>query len=278
MKGKLFLLLFAFSAIIFTGCSDDDDDYLPEEKFITALKSKYPEAKNLHWERKNEYQVADFIYHDRETDAWFDFSGKWVMSETDLLFDELPEPVKTNFAASPYANWHVDDVDLIERHNVDPIYIIEVEQGKEEVNLYYSAEGVLIKESKENIGTPHSPLVMPESIEKFIARKYVGAQILEYEKEKDRFEVDILDSGVYKDVYFTLEGEWLLTKWDIRLGDVPPMIRGVIESAYPDYKIDDVEMRETLQGFSFSFELEKGKEELYVLVDSEGRISPQYID
>lgn len=272
MKLKLFMLLFAFSAVIFTGCSDDDDDYMPEETFITALKSKYPEAQKVHWEKKLNYQVAEFIYKNKETEAWFDASGKWMMSETDLLFSDLPTPIKEHFAAGQYANWHVDDVDLIERYNAEPIYILEVEQGKTEVDLYYSAEGVLIKESNENTGEPHIPMVLPGDIETFIVEKYTGAKILEYERKREYIEVDILDSGVYKDVVFTLDGEWIVTEWDIRLGDVPPAILDVIKTNYSGFKIDDIEMQESSEGLFFAFELEKGDEEIDVLLDSEGKV------
>ncbi|MDD4514550.1 PepSY-like domain-containing protein [Massilibacteroides sp.] len=274
MKAKLFMLLFAFSAIVLVSCSDDDD-YMPDQIIVNALEKKYPDAQKISWEKKQEYKVAEFIQNSKEKEAWFNASGEWMMTETDILFAELPELIRNHFATTKYATWRVDDVDMIERYNTATIYIIEVEEGKNEVDLYYTEDGVLIKEVVENNGQPHYPLVITESIDKFIAEKYEGAKILEYDKEKLGIEVDILHEGVYKDVYFTVEGEWTRTEWDVRRGDVPSVVLNAIKAEYPGYEIDDIELHETPDGLFYAFELEKGEQEIEVLVSISGSIVKQ---
>ena len=46
---------------------------------------------------------------------------------------------------SEYASWKRDDIDKLERTGVETVFVIEVEKQNQEVDLYYSADGTLIK-------------------------------------------------------------------------------------------------------------------------------------
>ena len=123
--------LFAFAAMV--GCSDDDDFTTVSQQVQNALVSKYPNAINVEWERKYGFLVADFkepvadnVLVDCE--AWFGLQGKWYMSEIDIPYSVLPEAVKTAFEASEYADWYIDDVDMVERESAATLYVIEVEK------------------------------------------------------------------------------------------------------------------------------------------------------
>lgn len=269
MKSKLFMLLFAFGAVSLVGCNDDDD-YIPEAPVVDAFTTKYPGAKKVSWEQKAEYKVAEFILENHETEAWFDVSGNWLMTETDIRFDELPLAIQEKHVLGAYANWRVDDVDKIERYNTETIYVIEVELGEAEVDLIYAADGTLIKEITEGTGTPHYPLEIATSITTFISDKYPGASILEYENEFMGIEVDIFHQGIYKDVYFSTSGEWVRTEWDLYRNEVPVAVLQTIEQKYGDYRIDDIELHETPTGIYYVFELERGKEEIHVYVSEDG--------
>jgi Protein of unknown function (DUF2874). len=269
MKTKLFMLLFAFAAISFVAC-DDDDNYLPETSVVNAFNSKYPQVKKVSWERKADYQVAEFVLDRRETEAWFDGMGNWFMTETDIRFEELPLAIQEKHVLGEYANWRVDDVDKIERYNTEVIYVVEVEKGEQDVELIYAADGTLIKVITDDIGKPHQPLVITEAINTFITEKYPGAKILEYDNERWGIEVDILHDRKYKDVLFSSNGEWLRTEWDVRKSEVPSVVLSTIEQKYRDYKIDDIEFHETPAGVRYAFELEKGKTEINVYISVDG--------
>lgn len=269
MKIKLLLLLFVLSAVSFAGCSDDDD-YIPETAVVDAFTSKYPEAKRVSWETKMDYKVAEFILANHETEAWFDASGNWLMTETDIRFDELPLLIQDKHVLGEYANWRVDDVDKIERYNTETIYVVEVEQGDNDVELVYAADGTLIKVIAEDAGKPHYPLEVTESINQFISDKYPGAKIIEYESEKTYVEVDVLHNGIYKDVYFSTSGDWVRTEWDIRKSDVPSVVLQTLESKYGSYRIDDIELHETPEGIRYAFELEQGDKEVNVSISEDG--------
>lgn len=272
MKRNLFILpvtLFAIISAFLVGC-DNYDDFVPETTIVNAFQDKYPDAKKVSWENKLDYKVAEFIQDNHSCEAWFDTSGKWIMTETDILFEQLPLPIQEHFVLSAYAGWRIDDVDKIERYNTETVYIIEVESGEQEVELYYSADGTLIKELSENAGESHQPVIITETINGFIASKYAGAKIVDYDSEINGIEVDIFHGGIYKDVYFNTSGEWLSTQWDIRQNEVPAIVLQSIASTYNGYEIEDIEYIETPEGIRYLFELEKGEKDIEVIIRGDG--------
>ena len=149
------------SALALAGCDKNEDNGSREpavsQQAQAALAEKYPAATNVRWTAKDQYFVASFSLPASRAEAgndlaaWFDNGGAWYMTETDIPFTVLPQAVQTAFNASEYAAapWTVDDVDMLEREGVETIYVIEVEKRENgietEVDLYYSADGVLVK-------------------------------------------------------------------------------------------------------------------------------------
>ncbi|MDD3491275.1 MAG: PepSY-like domain-containing protein, partial [Paludibacter sp.] len=82
-------------------------------------------------------------------DAWFETNGTWLMTETDIRRSKIPAAVKSTLDKSEYAGWRIDDVDCLEYANADPVYVLDMEKGESEVDLYYAADGTL-KETKQD--------------------------------------------------------------------------------------------------------------------------------
>ena len=196
------------------------------------------------------------------------------MTESDIPFESLPEAVKTSFNASEYAQWRKEDVDKVERADMETIYVIEVEQGNQEMDLYYTEDGNLFKAVPDNDSDNYLPTSLPEEIKNFINQTYDNAPIIDMEIELGFIEVEIWDNNRKKEVIFAAkDNKWQLTTWEIRENEVPADILNLIRSRYADYLIDDIDYEERANGTNvYLFELEKGKEELQVVVDSEGNI------
>lgn len=267
------LIVFLCGALAFTAC-DNDDNFTPENVVVSAFNSKYPEAKKVEWETKSGYKVADFYLNSKDTEAWFASDGKWVMTETDIPFNELPKTVQDSFNSSTYASWRIDDVDKLERADSETIYIIEAEQGKQEFDLYYTEDGTLIKEINENGNNAHEPLVIPSTILEEIARMYPNARFLEFERKAAYLEIDILDGKTHKEVVFNDKNEWVYTEWEIRTSEVPDVVMKALKaSEYGNYKIDDVDIVEKPDGQFYVFELESGNKEVYLTIKADGTIN-----
>lgn len=275
MKTNLFISAIVVCGItLFSSCSDDQHSgSIPDASILNAFNSKYPDAKKVEWETKANYKVAEFNYGSFETEAWFDQNGQWIMTETDIPYTQLPQPVRTHFESSEYSKWRLEDVDKLERVNTATLYIIEVEKGEVENDLYYAEDGTLIKTVADGENTGYEPTVIPDAIQKFLTEHYPGATILEYDREKLGVEVDILDKGIHKEVVFNTLNEWVYTEWDIRFADVPQVVTAALKaSQYGGYEIDDIDVIEKSDRLFYVFELEQGNKEITVTYTPDGHI------
>lgn len=275
MNTKFLILLFCIaSCLSWIACDHDSDEhYLPNQTITKALTEKYPEALRISWKNKHGYEVADFYLGNEEKEAWFDPQGNWVLTETELSFSAVPNIIKKQLAEGPYAQWKIkDDVDKIERPQTTTLYIIEVEKGKQEIDLHYTESGILVKEVPDNNpDDPYLPSLIPDALKNQLAALYPDALFLEYDVDKDEVEVDILDGNIHKEVVFTSAYDWLYTEWEIHIADIPTTLLQVFQaSAYADYAIDEVHLYEKPTGVFYQFELEKGEQEINITFTEEG--------
>lgn len=278
MKKKTIFLLTAILAISFLSCDNDDDsnwNIVPSE-VRSAFSEKYPSAQRIEWENKGTYKVAEFINNNLETSAWFDSNGTWYMTETDIPYNSLPQSVKDSFQSGEYSTWRIDDVDMLERKDTEVIYIIEVESQNNEIDLYYSTEGILIKAITDNDNNDYESQLPEQAstlIKAFIEGKYPQARIIETERENGRIEVDIIHNNLGKEVVFDLESQWLYTSWDVKISALPQVVANAINNPqYTGYHIDDADFVETSQENYYLLELEKGNTETKIKVDENGNV------
>lgn len=274
MKTKFSVLVFALGCLLtLASCNNDDDNYLPDQTITNAFKAKYPNVDRVEWETKAGYQVADFHIDSNEAEAWFDDKGQWLMTEIDIPFNSLPSAIQESFNLSDYKSWKVDDVDKLERFNTATVYIIEVEQGEQEADLYYAEDGTLIKTTTDTDSDGNFPVEIPQTINDEISKMYPGSTILEFDKEHDGIEVDILHNGIHKEVVFNSNNGWSYTEWDIKKADVPAIVIDTLNaSEYKDFSIDDIDCIEKPDGIFYLFELEQGDREVRLMISAEGKI------
>ncbi|KGL47995.1 PepSY-like domain-containing protein [Porphyromonas gulae] len=216
MKVFKFLASMVLFAGLFAACNKEDNDLINSTSDEAAvLATMYPNAQNVRWEQEGEFRVAEFMNEGVQSEAWF-LRRIWQYTETDIPYSALPKAVRTAFEASEYAKWKVEDVDMVERNGTEVFYVIEVEKGEQEVDLYYMPNGKLIKTVKaphsvspSQYANPTIPTGVLNTIKAYIAANYPNATILEYEIEDGYIEVDILDGTVHRVLIFTLQGEWV---------------------------------------------------------------------
>ena len=113
MKTRLILFILLFiSGFAIAGCKQQNQ-YRPDAKIVAAFNNKYPQADKVEWEQKQGYYVAEFREDGIEHEAWFDGTGKWVMTESNLRYSSLPQAIREQFEKSVYSTWKKDDIDKI---------------------------------------------------------------------------------------------------------------------------------------------------------------------
>lgn len=295
MKLKFFTLLLALGAAwSLQSCDNNDDDSIKvPAQLQNAFSEKYPNVANVRWESKAGYYVADF-HNGYEASAWFTPNGEWQMTETDIPYSALPQAVKTTFEASEYKNepgWRIDDVDKLERIGLETVYVIEVERQNEEIDLYYSEEGVLIERivdvdnDRDDQYLPEQNAQLTENMKTFIDTQYPGAKLVKVDIEDDGAhrgftEVDIihfdteLKRNVSKEILFDKTGAWYSTSWDVFYNELPADVQTKIQKDYPTYQVDDAEyITMSDQTEFYLIELEKNNnQDLKIKITKDGTI------
>jgi hypothetical protein len=113
------------------------------------------------------------------------------------------------------------------------------------------------------------------TIEGVIIEKYPTARIVEIDRERNGFEVDIIHESIGKEVYLDTAYTWLRTEWDVRPTSLPTAVTAAITASYEGYRIDDADYLETPTGNYYLIELEqRGQQDTYLKIDEAGNILP----
>lgn len=297
-------ILLTVSFVLMTSCNDNDDLHsnpVPEnipEKVILEFNAKYPNATNVTWSTKDTYAVANFYLastrtggHEPNNTAWFNMAGHWNMTETEISYQQLPEAVKTAFEASPYASWRMDnEIDKLQRSdNNETLYIIEVSQKEgnveTEVDLYYTEEGILVKEivnaEADNDYHEYLPQQPEGNIQTWLDQNFPNVRIVDYDCEQNGTEVEIIANGLKHEILFDNQQQWVYTKTEYERRDLTQIPTSILNhlrtSPYytSDNAIDDVEKYTTRDnGTYYCFELKTAyDDDVKVYVNETGIIS-----
>lgn len=275
MKARiLFSILLSASVALFASCDNDDDsrNFTVPQDVETTFRAMYPTATMVNWEIEGSYYEVDFVFENREREAWFSMQGIWSMTRTDLPgVASVPDLVRQAFEASEWASWRVDDVDMIERANMDTLYVIEVESGNAEVYITYSESGDLVK----NANTPDNINDTPNTdVKSLFASMYPNATQVEWENKITYYEVEFYNERFECEAWFSLTPEWMLTKTELRvLSDLPEPVRtsfGVSEWA--NWQIEDIDRYEEPAVTYYMIEVESGQKEVYLKYSSTGEL------
>ena len=296
MKNWMRNLLVAAAAFLAAGCERSDGERGSggevSPQVLAAFAECYPGAQNVSWSMKGDYAVADFYWTGTRAalstncSAWFgNADGRWTMTETEIRFEALPQAVREAFAASEYASWRVDDrVDVLYRAgDVEPeIYVIEVEQGGREMDLYYSPDGVLVKSVADaDPDCDYGDFIPAEpaaSIGEYIRAHYPSARVIDVDAEYEGTEVEILDGGVKRELFFDRGAAWQYTKTEMRRAELPEAVTAAwAASEYAEargYRLDDADLYETVsEGTFYRLELESRNGDVKIRITPEGEVS-----
>jgi hypothetical protein len=88
------------------------DKLSPEIK--TAFQKKYPSTSEESWTIINKTTLISFKTGTEYYDAFFDEKGTWLSTETSILYDQLPQPVRDSLKSGEFSTWEKGSVLKIE--------------------------------------------------------------------------------------------------------------------------------------------------------------------
>lgn len=114
----------------------------------SAFEKKFPNAKSVEWEKENDSEwEAEFKLNGVEYSANFSNDGTWKETEHEIKESEIPSAVKRTLT-NQFAEYEVEDVEMIETPEFSG-YEIEIEKGKETIELLIDNSGEVLKKKVE---------------------------------------------------------------------------------------------------------------------------------
>lgn len=140
---------FSILIILITVCSCTSD--LPESKVpsivYNAVKTKFPSAINIDWEKKQSNYEAEFKINGIEYKVYVEPTGKLIFHQYKIKVEEFPAPVTAKISAE-YGEYKIDDAAIIEKDNI-VFYQAELERkGEKDLQLFFSSDGSLTNQFK----------------------------------------------------------------------------------------------------------------------------------
>lgn len=198
------------------------------------------------------------------------------MIEIDVCYENFFEFVFVVYKVGKYVDWWVDDVDKLICEGMEIFYVIEVEKGEFELDLFYLFIGILVK-IVVDIGyeEDYDDYLLQFDVNGIIVivkQKYFNVIIVEIECEKGLQEVIILDENKEKEVYFNEWNEWMGISWDVQVVNLLEVVKKLVMEKYLDYVIDDVDYVVIFDNEWYIFDLENKQidKEFKVKVDKDG--------
>ena len=146
-----FILAMVLITSSLSACSQDLKEAQVPAAAKATFKKLHPDANVHEWDynKKTKQYEAEFVLKSIKYEAYFMSDGQWVGTERDIMKADLPQEVLAGLAKTEYAAWEIDDIEEHQSPEHKLFYEIEVEQGKQEVYLYFLPDGKLIRTEKK---------------------------------------------------------------------------------------------------------------------------------
>lgn len=134
------------------GSFDPEDHTIPQSQVPqivqSAFASKYP-GKTPQWELQPYGYEAVFFENGREYEAEFSDSGQWLETEYEVSSDNQFSDAVLRSVRTQYPGYTITKRE-IEITPVGTFYEVEVENGSDEIELYFDNRGNQVNNSNED--------------------------------------------------------------------------------------------------------------------------------
>lgn len=143
---KIMMILAVAAAMIGAASCEKYEDGRPPKDVRQEFNKMYPDAWDVEWEFDGLYWEVDFETGTRpdgtDRTAWYEVSGDWVKTRTELPLSAVPQKIKDYLAASEYGSMRLEDnfVDFYETGN-ESWYVFEIYVDGAETDVAVTENG-----------------------------------------------------------------------------------------------------------------------------------------
>ena len=121
---------------------------------------------------------------------------------------------------------------------------------------------------------------VPADVNSAFKAKFKNATNTSWEMENtNEFEADFKLNGEKVSACFDNTGKWLETETEIKVSELPALVKATLNTDFEGYKIIEASKVESAKnGKCFEAEVEKGEESIDVLITAEGKILSKTIE
>lgn len=146
MKRLSIFFMVALAGVLMMASCEPSDEVLPDKSVREEFAAKYPDAKDIEWDREGTYWKVSFDTGSgaarKEHEAWYSADGSWLWTETDLYLSEVPSEIMGYLAESIYGDSDIDgnDAEYVETPTSN-YYRFEIIYGGIELIIKVDEEG-----------------------------------------------------------------------------------------------------------------------------------------
>lgn len=113
----------------------------------------------------------------------------------------------------------------------------------------------------------------PLRVQASFVKKFPNVKKVTWDKESEKeWEAEFKMDGIEYSANFLEDGTWKETEHEIKKNDIPENVVTTLKKQFSEYSIDEVEFIEDPNGSQYEIGLEKEKEEIEVLIGTDGQL------
>jgi hypothetical protein len=160
MKAITVALLLTVSII---ATAQEKDNSTVSRNIIDGIKNQYPHSTLTKFKKKKDQYQATFTFEGKTHVSTFSKEGNWLKMETELLWKDLPDSVRTAYWKTAYRQMKMESIKELETLAEGKLFVIEAndlgryEQTDSEIPsafateylVYFNEKGEMVKVEKE---------------------------------------------------------------------------------------------------------------------------------
>lgn len=145
---KTVIMTGAFTVLMFAANAQKLKESEVPESVKKAFNQKFANAKEVKWSKESSDEFeAEFKNSKLEQSANFNSSGKWLVTETEIMDSQLPSSIQATISQE-FPGYKIAETEKAENSEGSLFYEVELEKGKIKYEVQLSGEGKVLKKEE----------------------------------------------------------------------------------------------------------------------------------